>query len=47
MTLAEFDATYGKEFGKNELVVLTENSGERMWQRDKDGWHRLGDEPLG
>jgi hypothetical protein len=28
-----------------ELVTLIEHDGERMWQRESDGWYRLNDQP--
>ena len=43
--LTEFAGLYGPVLSKKELVTLVGRDGPRMWQRDKDGWYRLEDEP--
>lgn len=45
MTLEEFTNLYGRELARKELVILQEHDGERMWQRQPDGWYRLSEAP--
>lgn len=45
MTQEEFTKLYGRDLARKELVTLLEHDGERMWQRQSDGWYRLSDKP--
>lgn len=47
MTQQEMKATFPNLSPKAELVMLTEHDGEHVWQRDRDGWHRLDCQPCG
>jgi hypothetical protein len=46
LTFEEFKQMY-PGLASCEMVILRDHEGDRMWQRQKDGWWRLSDEAGG